>query len=78
MGCTTWPDREIFSKCRLCGESTRLVNGDNVTPISEEEAESLVLHDEFEKYYARRCQRIGIPSDGPLPENYARSLGSLV
>lgn len=78
IGCETWPDEPLYSKCCVCGEDTRKVRGNSVTPLDPDEAESKKLHYEFERYYERRCQRRGIPSDGPLPENYARALGPLL
>lgn len=69
IGCESWPDDAIFTTCVHCGEQTRRVN--NIEPtIDREEAKSLKLHELFEKFYERRCHVVGIPSDGPLPDDY--------
>lgn len=72
IGCETWPDQVIYSCCPTCGEETKRYK--NVTPLSEEEAQSILSHIEFERYYAKRCVRLGIPVDGPLPERQSESL----
>jgi hypothetical protein len=66
MGCATWPDKGIYSKCCVCGEEAERVRG--VTPMTDDEAQSILLHHEFERYYERYCAERGIPVDGPLPE----------
>ena len=79
MGCATWPDKPIYSKCPLCCEATSRTS--NVSPIEDSEAERylrLYLEDEkklrtsaqrtrdFERYYAARCAERDITSDGPI------------
>lgn len=38
-------------------------------PLDEDEARSLLLHLEFEKFYERYCEQRGIPADGPLSDD---------
>lgn len=66
MGCESWPDEPIFGTCSVCGEQTQRVRNINPT-VSREYARSMKLHELFEKFYARRCARLGIPAEGPLP-----------
>lgn len=41
----------------------------NITSkLTFEEARSLRLHDLFEQFYAKHCETLGIPVDGPLAE----------
>lgn len=68
LGCMTWPDILLFQRCYICGEETRRVRGDSVDPISDEEAMKIASYHEFEKFYERRCRRLGIPVEGPIPE----------
>lgn len=65
IGCESWPDDDIFITCSVCGERTRRVG--NISPtIPFEEARSIKLRELFDEYYARRCERMGIPAEGPL------------
>ena len=65
IGCESWPDEPIFGHCAVCGESTTRFS--NIDPtVDRDEARSLKLHELFEKYYERRCLKLGIPVDGPL------------
>lgn len=64
IGCETWPDEPLYSKCPTCGESTRRVRG--VQPLPKDEAQSLLLHANFETYYERYCMKRGQTVDGPL------------
>lgn len=68
LGCETWPDEMVYRKCYICGEETRRVRGESVEPLSKSEAMKIALYHEFEAYYERRCRRLGIPVEGPLPE----------
>lgn len=52
MGCETWPDSDKYSKCPKCEEPTKKFSG--VEPLPNREAESIVNHIEFEKYYEQR------------------------
>jgi hypothetical protein len=72
MGCETWPDLAIYSKCPKCGEKTTRYK--DVYPLSHGEAEAILLEEQFKVYYEKRCAKLGIPADGPLPESYALSL----
>lgn len=71
LGCETWPDALLFRKCYVCGEDTRRVRGETVEPLSDEEAMKIVLYHEFEKFYERRCRRLGVPVEGPLEDPQA-------
>lgn len=66
IGCESWPDEPIFAKCPICGETTRRYRG--LKPLSNAEAQSVLLNAEFETYYARYCAKRGQPAEGPLPE----------
>lgn len=59
MGCETWPDQMLYKTCLHCGEPTTRTRG--VKPLLTEEALSVLLHAEFEKFYAKRCADRGIP-----------------
>lgn len=65
IGCESWPDEPIFGTCSYCGEQTRRVANINPT-ITREEARNVKLHELFEQFYERRCEKLGIPADGPL------------
>lgn len=69
-GCESWPDKLIYQKCPICGGAA--TRWSNLDPISEDEAARIM----FELYYERRCERLGIPVDGPLPKHYEQSLPS--
>lgn len=76
IGCESWPDDPIFTTCTYCGEPTTRVR--NINPkISFEEARSIKLHELFERFYERRCKRLGIEADGPLPKENPLDLDSL-
>ena len=66
IGCETWPDEAVYARCPVCGEETTRYK--RVTPLDADEARSILLHAEFEKYYEKRCKSLGIPVEGPLPE----------
>lgn len=85
LGCASWPDEALYAKCPVCGEETDRFN--NLQPLSSSEARARRLEEQrknaadiqrerFEKFYAERCARLGIPSDGPLPSSYEQSLPS--
>lgn len=66
IGCETWPDEMIFSRCSYCGEPTRRIG--NLEPtVDREEATRVKLYELFDEFYERRCASLGIPSEGPLP-----------
>lgn len=65
MGCETWPDDPLFTTCSICGEKTRRV-GNGQPTVSFEDARLAKLHELFEEFYARRCEKLGIPAEGPL------------
>jgi hypothetical protein len=58
----------IYSKCPKCGEKADRFS--NLDPITEQEAAVIM----FELYYERRCEKLGIPADGPLPKHYEQAL----
>jgi hypothetical protein len=60
----TWPDDVLFMACPDCKEATYRCG--NVEPIPEEEARRVLLFKCFDEYYERRCERRGVPADGPL------------
>jgi hypothetical protein len=66
-GCETWPDEAIYVRCPVCGEETE--RWSNLEPLDADEARTILLYAQFEIYYARRCERLGIPADGPLPHD---------
>ena len=72
IGCETWPDEPVYDPCPTCGEKTTRYK--NLTPLPADEAQSILLHAQFERYYERRCARLGIPVEGPLPERKSASL----
>lgn len=67
MGCETWPDKALYAHCLRCGEPTRRVRG-RVTPLSDEEAESILKAVAFERYYERWCAARRQPVEGPLSD----------
>lgn len=67
LGCYTWPDKQLYARCAICGEPTERYS--NLDPVDEEEAKSILLHLEFEKYYEKRCRERKIPVDGPLQDD---------
>lgn len=68
LGCESWPDEALYAQCPECGEPTKRFR--NLDPIAPDEAQSRLLHIQFEKFYERRCKLLGIPVDGPLPERH--------
>lgn len=62
----------LYAKCPICGEKATRYR--DVEPLDDDEARSIKLEHEFNAYYEKRCQRLGIESDGPLPPEYADSL----
>lgn len=52
MGCESWPDEALYTRCPRCGEPT--TRHTNLYPLDSEEAASILSHIEFEKYYERR------------------------
>lgn len=65
LGCESWPDKAMYSKCPECGEPTTRYS--NMSPLPDEEAESILLHKQFEAYYERWCIQRNQPVEGPLP-----------
>lgn len=65
MGCETWPDKTLYTKCPKCGEKTTRYR--DVYPLPEDEAKAILLDEQFKLYYEKRCAKLGIPADGPLP-----------
>lgn len=65
IGCASWPDKAIYMTCPQCGSKT--VRFSNVHPMTDEEAESILLHQQFDAYYAKWCAQKKQPVDGPLP-----------
>jgi hypothetical protein len=66
IGCESWPDEVLYKTCPECGQPTERFS--NLRPLDSDEALSILLHKQFETYYERRCARLGIPADGPLPD----------
>ena len=66
IGCESWPDDNLFSTCTHCGEPTRRLKA--VPTISFDEARKVKLYELFERFYERRCEKLGVPSDGPLSD----------
>jgi hypothetical protein len=66
LGCETWPNTEEYALCPQCGSPTSKFRG--VEPLDEEEARSLKLHFEFEKFYEKWCRDREQPLEGPLEE----------
>jgi hypothetical protein len=66
IGCESWPDDERFKFCPICDEPTTVYN--NVDPLDEDEAQSILRHSEFERYYEEHCRERGIDVEGPLPD----------
>lgn len=64
IGCESWPDKPLYAKCPVCGEETRRIS--NINSLSDDEAQSILLHTEFERYYQRYCEQKGQPSEGAL------------
>lgn len=71
IGCESWPDDKAYETCPKCDEPAKRYK--NLTPLDESEAK----HEAFEVFYAKRCERLGIPVDGPLPETKTRALTML-
>jgi len=65
VGCESWPDEAIYSTCPICGEPTTRYSNLQILPADE--AESILLHQQFQRYYERHCAAAGVPVDGPLP-----------
>lgn len=59
MGCETWPDDDDYARCPQCGEPTTRYR--DVHPLDADDARSKRLHIEFERFYAERCERRGVP-----------------
>lgn len=68
LGCASWPDEAVYSTCVVCGERTTRYK--DLNPLPEEEARSMLLRAQFERYYEKRCASRGISADGPLPPEY--------
>ena len=66
LGCESWPDEALYTRCPRCGNPTERFT--NLSPLDSDEAASILSHIEFDRYYERRCARLGIPVNGPLPE----------
>lgn len=67
IGCESWPDEDLFIRCTICGEATTRISNAQPT-IDREAAVSAKLHELFDAFYERRCDKLGIPAEGPLPE----------
>lgn len=67
-GCESWPDNEEFKVCPKCDEETKRFS--NLQPLDLDEARSIKAHIDFDAYYERRCARLGVPVEGPLPEKH--------
>lgn len=66
LGCESWPDDVLYKRCPECGEPTTRYS--NLRPMPRDEARSILLHKEFDKFYEKRCAKLGIAADGPLPD----------
>lgn len=64
IGCESWPNQELYARCPICGEATKVYT--NLRPLSEKEAASILSHKEFEVYYERYCALKGQSVEGPL------------
>ena len=73
LGCESWPNLSAFETCPACGEATTLYR--EMEPLGIIEAQRLKNDLEFETYYSDRCDKRGIPTDGPLPPFYAQTRG---
>jgi hypothetical protein len=65
LGCESWPNQELYAKCPYCGEETKAYTG--LSPLTEDEAASILRRQEFERYYARYCALNGQSVEGDLP-----------
>lgn len=54
--------------CSYCGERTTRINNAEPT-VDREEARNVKLHELFDRYYERVCERRGIDADGPIPDD---------
>jgi hypothetical protein len=71
-GCGSWPDDTAYAKCPKCDEPAKRYS--NLTPLDDDEARSIRLHIAFDEFYEKRCARLGIPVEGPIPERKSTSL----
>jgi hypothetical protein len=53
IGCATWPDKPLYSRCPECGEQTRRFSNAKDDLLDDDEAERRLLHAEFERYYEK-------------------------
>lgn len=89
IGCASWPDMVLYKQCPTCGgPCTRF---SNLTPMEPDEAEPLLKaaldekraqresaqrHRDFEAFYKRHCDAIGIPHEGPLSVEQVAMMGN--
>lgn len=64
LGCGSWPDKAIYATCPECGGKTQRFT--NLEPMDDADAESILLHQQFERYYERWCIQKNQPVEGPL------------
>lgn len=75
MCAVSWPDDKKYAKCPQCdGPTNRFTN---LEPMPEDEAESLVSHLKFERFYEAHCTARGVPVEGPLKDELAEMLPDL-
>lgn len=53
MGCATWPDEALYSKCPECGETTDRFRNAGDDLLDNDEAKSRLLRAQFLVYYER-------------------------
>ena len=54
-----WPDDQEYQTCPKCQVAT--AHFDHLSPLSEEEAISLMKHIQFESYYSDYCKKRNVP-----------------
>lgn len=64
VGCESWPDDDEYEVCPICGEDTTRYT--NLTPISEDEAQTIKAYMFFEGYYEDHCASKNQSVDGAL------------
>lgn len=64
VGCESWPDKDEYRTCPICGEATKAFN--NLIPLPEDEAASKAAHALFEDFYEEWCDARGQTVTGPL------------
>lgn len=53
MGCATWPDDALYTRCPECNEKTDRFNNAGSDLLDDLEGARRLLHAQFEKFYAR-------------------------